>query len=59
MHGLHVDLVVLCVSADEFHPRNAGSILHFDNQAVLVPADIEHDAIIPTDARSTVIPQRR
>ena len=39
IHALHVDFVVLRMSTDEFHPRNTRSILHFDHQTVLVPAN--------------------
>ena len=50
IHALHVDMVILRVGADEFDPRNTRSVLHFDHQAVLVPTDIEHNAIVTADA---------
>ena len=38
------------MGAYELHPDDAGAVLHFDNQAVLVAADVEDDPVVAADA---------
>jgi hypothetical protein len=45
IYGLHVDLVVLRMRADEFDPGDTGPILHFHDQTVLV--------LVATDLRNS------
>jgi hypothetical protein len=50
--ALHVDPVVLLMGAYELHPDDAGAVLHFDNQRVLVAADVEHNSSQRADSVS-------
>jgi hypothetical protein len=52
---LHVDPVGLLMGAYELHPDDAGVVLHFDNQAVLVAADVEHNPVVAADAGAGVL----
>jgi hypothetical protein len=54
IYGLHVDLVVSRMRADEFDPGDAGPILHFHDHTILVATDIEYNPVVATDAGVTV-----
>ena len=43
------------MGTNEFHPSDSGSVLHFDDQAVLMATDIEHNPIIAAEAGIAVL----
>src|SRR5665213_1537251 len=53
--ALHIDLVVLLVGTDELHPDDAGAVLHFHHQAVLVAAKVEDNAVVAADACTGIL----
>src|SRR3989338_6887732 len=52
---LHVDLIILRVGSNKLHPHNPGSILHFHDQAILVPRNVESHTVIAANARVPVL----
>lgn len=53
--SLHIDLVVSGMRSNELYPGDLGSVLHLNDQAVLVASDVKNDPIAATNTCIAVL----
>jgi hypothetical protein len=53
-HRSNVDFIVFCVRSQPFDKDYLVFVINGDNQAIIVPFDVEHNPVITDDARVSI-----